>query len=79
MNYKGETKLYECESGKVYRFPIAHCVFCKHCTDLFYDYTNGPYMFMCEFNLEPNITETSCECKHFEDDGYEFNHKGGYK
>ena len=72
MKYTGETKLYECDNGKVYRFPKTHCVFCKHCTDLFYDYTNGPYMFICDFDLEPNITETTCECEKFEDDGYEF-------
>ena len=56
-------------------FQKTHCVFCKYCTDMFYDYTNGPYLFMCEFNLEPTITETNCECKRFEDCGYEFDPK----
>ena len=30
---------------------LAHpksCFFCKRCTDIFYDYTNGPYMFFCD-------------------------------
>lgn len=26
------------------------CLFCQYCTDLFWDYTNGPYMFLCEFD-----------------------------
>jgi hypothetical protein len=24
------------------------CFFCQHLTDIFFDYTNGPYMFICE-------------------------------
>ena len=35
------------------------CVFCKHCTDFFYDYTNGPYLRFCDIN-HPNI-EGTCE------------------
>ena len=27
------------------------CLVCKHCTDMFYDYTNGPYMVMCEYTF----------------------------
>ena len=40
-------KPFECDSGKVYNFPEKHCAFCKNCTDVFYDYTNGPYLFLC--------------------------------
>lgn len=72
MQYKGTTKLFECESGGVYRFPINHCVFCRHCTDLFYDYTNGPYMFSCDLDLQPFMTEFTCTCDKFEDTGYVF-------
>lgn len=72
MAYCGETKQFECRSGKVYLFPKTHCVFCKHCTNMFYDYTNGPYIFICEFGLEPDITETECMCEKFEDNGYVF-------
>lgn len=25
--------------------PDKHCVFCSHCSDVFYDYSNGPYLF----------------------------------
>lgn len=72
MSYKGETRLYELENGCVYKMPSVHCVFCKHCTDLFYDYTNGPYGFTCEKELELNIAEDACSCESFEDDGYIF-------
>ena len=24
------------------------CLICKHCTDIFWDYTHGPYMLFCE-------------------------------
>lgn len=40
---------YECDA------PDNCCLFCKHCTDVFWDYTNGPYMFMgdcCDGNFE---------------------------
>lgn len=31
---------YECDA------PDNCCLFCKHCTDVFWDFT-GPYMFFC--------------------------------
>ena len=27
------------------------CLVCKHCTDIFYDSTNGPYMVFCEYTF----------------------------
>ena len=45
-----KTKPFRCENGKTYSMPENHCVFCKHCDDVFYDYTNGPYMFLCKNN-----------------------------
>lgn len=24
------------------------CFFCKHCAEILYDFTNGPYMFICD-------------------------------
>jgi hypothetical protein len=58
-----ELKELECESGITYMLPKAHCAFCKHCTDLFYDYTNGPYMFICELGHVDYKT-----CKRHEED-----------
>lgn len=32
------------------------CFFCKHLTDIVWDYTNGPYMFFCDIH---HMTEES--------------------
>lgn len=72
--YNGPTKKYELENHTVCNMPVGHCVFCKKCTSLLYDYTNGPYVFFCELGLEPEMTEITCTCPEFEDDGYEFDY-----
>ena len=42
--------------------PATSCMFCKHCTDVFWDYTNGPYMFMCDLDIDTNDGyEGKCE------------------
>ena len=33
---------------KHWLLPDKHCVFCNHCTDIFWDYTNGPYIVLCD-------------------------------
>lgn len=68
------SRLYECDSGKVYYMPERHCVFCKHCETIWYDYTNGPYMFGCEFNTEDECLDYD-SCGRFEDNGYVFDEK----
>lgn len=40
------------------------CAFCRHCTDLFYDYTNGPYLFICDKDNGPSAWDT---CADFDD------------
>ena len=40
-------RLYECEFYRVMA-PARSCLFCEHCMDVFWDYTNGPYMFFCD-------------------------------
>lgn len=62
MPILSETKVFECENGKRYLLPANHCVFCKHCTDIFYDY-GGPYMSICS---EGN--EDYRNCSKFEPD-----------
>lgn len=56
-------KIYRCDNGKYYGGPQKSYIFCRHCTDVFWDYTNGPYMFICELELEPHE-----DCNDFEDD-----------
>lgn len=34
--------------GKPYVAKANFCFFCKHCTDIYWDYTNGPYMCCCD-------------------------------
>ena len=41
------------------------CLFCLYCTDFFYDFTNGPYLFFCKKTGEagqfPEIMRLGCE------------------
>ena len=39
------------------------CVFCEHCTDVFWDYTNLVYMIICELNLN----QWKRPCANFEE------------
>ena len=39
-------KLYKCEFYSVMAAENS-CFFCQHCSDIFFDYTNGPYAFIC--------------------------------
>ena len=40
--------------------------FCQHLTDIFYDYTHGPYMFVCNCRVEVDIeTCMTGECPDF--------------
>lgn len=51
--------------------PEKSCVFCKNCTDVFWDYTNGPYAFICEKDkkYEKELIEKGYigECEEFEE------------
>lgn len=54
-------KEYECD------VPDNHCLVCQHCTDVFYDITHGPYMYICELQHSGDWRN----CKDFEYDGSE--------
>lgn len=60
-----KTAIFKSENGFSYDFPENHCIFCKHCTGIIYDYTNGPYMFFCELEKESYAT-----CNSFSYDGF---------
>lgn len=62
-------KIYRCENGHLYKFPQQSCFFCSHCTDIFYDYSHGPYMVFCELN-NPNRENGNFDskCLDYEDD-----------
>lgn len=70
---KPDYKLFECENGKTYGAHKRSCLFCKHCTDIFYDYTNGPYMFICGFECDLDMEEAKYKsfkglCPKFEEE-----------
>ena len=44
-----------------------HCALCKHSSDIWYAYKNGPYMAMCG-EKHPNSNELGKDCTHFEVD-----------
>lgn len=61
-----ELREFVCENGIVYKCHPKCCLFCQHCADVFYDYTNGPYMTLCELNLDED-TGREGNCARFLD------------
>lgn len=53
-------KKFKCANGYTYVVKDRTCLVCKHCTDILYDYTNGPYMAFCELR-DILITDGTCE------------------
>lgn len=41
------------------------CVFCQHCTDVFWDYTNLIYGIACDEDHDTNDDD----CRYFREDG----------
>lgn len=63
-----ELRVYECEYYSV-KAPSTCCLFCAFCSDVFFDYTNGPYMFLCDMGADTEIGVTG-KCQLFVE-GYE--------
>lgn len=59
-------KLFKCANGCTYQAPDKSCCFCKHCTDIFYDFTHGPYLFMCELDCDAEKAFEN-KCANFEE------------
>ena len=49
---KSWNRIYEIEGHMRCKCPEKACVFCDHCTDVFWDYTNGPYMVFCDISAD---------------------------
>ncbi len=49
------------------RAPETCCLFCRNCSDVWWDYTNGPYMFNCI--IDNDLTEKGClgKCENFDE------------
>lgn len=62
---------YVVEPGFTIWAPEKSCLFCRKCDDIIWDYTNGPYCFFCEedVNCEKELTEKGAigECEYFEE------------
>ena len=58
---------YRCDYYSVMA-PSTSCLFCKSCTDVFWDFTNGPYMFLCDAEGDTNKGAVG-ECELFSEEG----------
>lgn len=56
---------YECLYYDVMA-PEKSCLFCEHCCDVFWDFTNGPYMFFCASDGDPEQGAIG-NCKSFKE------------
>ena len=45
---------FECQDGRKYYAKKGQCLSCANCTDVYWDFSNGPYMIICKENLLPN-------------------------
>lgn len=68
-----DARIYEGGSFEV-KAHKRSCFFCTHLTDLFWDYSNGPYMFFCDVLLErrecsPGKFGLDGKCPSFDDIG----------
>lgn len=45
--------------GITVKGPEKCCLCCEHCTDIFWDYSNGPYMLIC--NVDGPTTKGICD------------------
>lgn len=55
--------VFEAITGQIYGCKPPSCLICEHCTDIYTDYTNGPYMIICALHYE---NEIEAGCKHFQ-------------
>ena len=61
-------KLYKCDNGRLYKLPEKCCIYCKHCSDILYDYSHGPYMMFCDCKEPAEDANTSGSCNEFIED-----------
>ena len=47
--------------------PVRSCCFCAKCTDVFWDYTNGLYMFICDEDRDTSFGYYG-QCEWFKDE-----------
>ena len=68
---KPDHRWYQIDGGPKVGAHKHSCLFCKHLRDIFWDYTNGPYMLFCDLNDGYDNIKASFEGKcpmYVEDD-----------
>ena len=60
-------RLFYCDNGHTYECKASCCLFCDHCDDIFYDYTNGPYMWICDLEKDTEAGAKG-ECGYFKEE-----------
>ena len=63
------TKLYELNYGIKVRAEAESCLFCEHCTDIFYD-SKGVYMLICAKDKDV-VVGSQGKCSYFENEAGE--------
>lgn len=51
--------------GPTWLCPPKACMFCDHCSDIYWDYTNGPYLCFCNLDIDPNTGGYEGKCDSF--------------
>jgi hypothetical protein len=66
-------RVFTLEDGRKFGAHKNSCLFCKHNTDIFYDYTNGIYMIICGLGLDDDciVKAFDGKCNKWESDGTE--------
>jgi hypothetical protein len=62
-----EMRRYECDFYTVMA-PDRSCLFCDRCTDVFWDFTHGPYMFVCSAGADTSFGVRG-DCPSFSEEG----------
>ena len=66
------TRIYKCEYYSCNAHPRS-CFFCKHCSDVFFNFLGGPYNWVCQYDGKdrkdiPKDGGMNGKCKFFEED-----------
>ena len=65
MTNGSRLRLFYCANRKVYVCDEKCCLFCDHCTDVFYD-SDGPYLLICDIAKDTEIGMQGI-CEHFKE------------
>ena len=62
---KDQMRTFVLEDGRCYKAFKTSGFFCKHCTDIIYDF-GGPFALVCNLNYDTSNPCLSGTCEHFE-------------